>query len=237
MHCAELVGRSRHDGEPVKGWIIGLAVGGVALVGLVVAGIVEGGASATPAPAAQNLQPGHRYKVDIECPFPIPGLPPAGALSAYAFVGIPNISGVSYMPAPDGKSLEIVFDYTGIAMTLPPLEAGGGTSCTSTLTDMGPSPTVGGTGGGIKGSGPAAQSVALKWGDNDLVKPAPGGQLVITAQGPITNVDFGVAGSASAIGPQNVATITLTGKTGTIYVYGGASSKYVKALSASVTVS
>jgi len=127
---------------------IALVVAGAVATALVVAVVVEGTAKAAAPvvpPAPLTLTPGHRYGLQVACPFPFPGgLPPVGATSAVALLlGISGVSVVNYSPASDGKSFSAVFDYSGAAVVLPTIQAGGGTSCTSDPVDMGPTPAGG----------------------------------------------------------------------------------------------
>jgi len=218
----------------VKGWIIGLAVGAVAAAGLVVAGLMEGSASAGPQPT-QTLLPGHRYGLSAQCPFPIPGLPALGNLTqATLLLGLPDTYAVSYSPAADGKSFAIVFDYTGPQIVLPPIQAGGGTACTTQLMDMCPTPAapIGGVAGG---GGFTGQTVNVAWGGSTTAKATAATDLVINAPGPIVSVDTGGTGVSSVSGSS--ATVALNGSPGTVTVYGAPTSKYAKGPSATVTVS
>ena len=120
----------------MRGWIIGLTVGGLALAGLVIAGLAE----AQPlAGTTSTLTPGHRFGLAVQCPFPIPALPSDPAAVA-ALLGITGVTVANYSPAADGKTFAVVFDYAGPSMLLPPIQAGGGSACKSELVDMGLSP-------------------------------------------------------------------------------------------------
>lgn len=212
----------------MKGWIIGLTVGGVALAGIVVAGLME----STPA-AAQGmttLQPGHRYNLQAGCPFPIPGLPLASAPMSdiVNLIGIPGMTAVSYMPAADGKSFTLVFDYTGSPLSVPPIQAGGGTACTTAVTDMGNSPV-----GGVV----PEQAVAVFWGKTGSAK-ASASMLTVAAPGDIVRVDPDPAIKSSTLGPnKNQARVMLSGQPGKVVVYGSAAQPWIKAMSATVLVS
>jgi hypothetical protein len=129
-------------------WAIGVGAGIVAL--LVTFGIIEEVKAAPavppapPPPPPDTLQSGNRYRLDVACPFPIPLLPPAGSVSAVAgLLGVSGVSIVSYAPAADSKSFSVVFDYVGATMPLPPIQAGGGTACTTKLTWVSATPAGG----------------------------------------------------------------------------------------------
>jgi hypothetical protein len=138
-----------------------LLVGAAALTvvgGVVIVGVLEHNAHAappspapSPAPTGQHLTPGHRYSLALSCPLTLPLPPPLSpgevssdptALAAAAnLLGIPNVSVVSIRVDPLGTGFTATFDYTGsAALPLPAIQAGGATACTTTLTDMGPTP-------------------------------------------------------------------------------------------------
>ena len=174
----------------MRGWVVGLLVGGAAAGALVVAALMESSAPAAPPPPLSTLLPGHSYTLVLACPFALPTIPAAGDLAgATAFLGIiPFVTVTSYTPSPDGKTLTFVFDFKGPQMQLPPIQAGGGTACTTVLTDMGASP-AGATGGG------APQNVAVQWSAAGAAKAVIGGTLVVTTPGAIASVGSESRGS------------------------------------------
>ena len=204
---------------------VAIAVAAVAAVGITVAVVLEGKASAAP-PAPPMLTPGHRYGFQAACPFPFPALPPVGSTAAVAaLLGITGVTVDNYSPAADGKSFAVVFDYVGPATALPPIQAGGGTACTSELVDMGPTPI-----GGVQHS----QQLAVFWSKtSSLSKSRP---AVVTAPSKIYSVDMGGTGTSTAVSDNQVS-LALNGSAGTILVYGGPVNVYSNPIKATVLVS
>ncbi|MHB8563247.1 MAG: hypothetical protein ACYDDA_04730 [Acidiferrobacteraceae bacterium] len=179
-----------------------------------------------------TLTPGHRYSFQASCPTAFPALPPAGSTAAVAaLLGLTGVSVLTYLPSADGKSFTVTFDYTGLGMTLPPIQSGGGTACTSQLVDLGVSPSTGGTQhGGFNlgqatnqnpGPPPPAQTVTLSGQVSYSAHALAGGQLTVVAPWTILGVASTTAilqGSANTSG--NKATMTLSGQPGTIDVRG-----------------
>ncbi|HXB28131.1 MAG TPA: hypothetical protein VNV25_25600 [Gemmatimonadaceae bacterium] len=198
---------------------------GIVTTGLVILGIYE---ETKSKPANSNtvtttLTPGHRYSFQASCPTAFPALPPAGSTTAVAaLLGLTGVSILTYLPAADGKSFTVTFDYTGLAMTLPPIQSGGATSCTSQLVDLGVSPSTGGTQqGGVASQGglnlvnqgqlPAAQNLDLTSGSTGVAHATTNGALQVIAPWSIASVSPSPAYQGAAAISGNTARMVLTG--------------------------
>jgi hypothetical protein len=117
-------------------WIAGLAAAGA---GLVVFLAMRPAKAAPGAPPANQLTPGRRYGLTLACPFALPTPLPTDTASAQSWLSISGATVVSFKQT-SPNSVAVEFDYTGPAMTLPPIQAGGATACTTKLADMGASP-------------------------------------------------------------------------------------------------
>jgi hypothetical protein len=203
--------------------------GGVVVAILVGVGIYE---ETKNKPAANSntvtttLTPGHRYSFQASCPTAFPALPPAGSTAAVAaLLGLTGVSVLTYLPAADSKSFTVTFDYTGMAMTLPPIQSGGGTACTSQLVDLGLSSNFQNTGGtqqgGVASQGglnlanqgqpPAAQNLDLASGSTGIAHAVNGGALQVTAPWAIASVSPSPAYQGAAAISGNTARMVLTG--------------------------
>jgi hypothetical protein len=121
-------------------WIAGLAGASAAGVGLIAYIVTRSGKAVVAPSAAVQLTPGHRYGITLACPTPLPTPLPNDNTSAAAWLGIPNVTVVSFKQT-SPRSVAVEFDYTGMSVQpLPSIQSGGATACTTQLSDMGLSP-------------------------------------------------------------------------------------------------
>lgn len=217
-------------GPVVKKTTWGWIAAGVAAVGAIAVVVYEElkpaskNPPAPPGPSQQQLTPGHRYSLMLSCPtpvaplFPPPPVPPEAA-AAILLAGVPVVP-QSFSASPDGKSVILVFDYTGTSvLPLPAIQSSGATACQTQLVDQGATPiTVNGPrgSGGNQFHGP--QNVVLMNGQTGSAGNVKGGAVVVTTQGTITGIN-GAPVKSWAIGSNsNQATIILSGTAGTIAV-------------------
>lgn len=222
----------------MKPWVwavIGVGAAAVAVTGV---GVAEHYAHAAPAngggggsPSLTTLQPNTTYSLKLSCPAPIipvplPPIPTTWAQSTL-LAGVPitvqsvTPSGVSTTAAGAmATSLEIIFVYNGAQpMTLPPINAGNGTACSTTLSlpvsGPGPVHTGGANPTNLHNVGP--QSVAVQSGQQATAAAIANGQLQISAPGNISTVQTGGTGNTTGAA-GSTATVTLNGTAGVITV-------------------
>jgi hypothetical protein len=122
-------------------WIAGLAGAAAAGVGVIAYIVTRPGTSLQVGPVtATQLTPGHRYGLTLACPSALPAPLPTDNTSAAAWLGIPNVTVVSFKQT-SPSSVAVMFDYQGtVVLPMPPIQSSGATACTTQLSDMGPSP-------------------------------------------------------------------------------------------------
>jgi hypothetical protein len=111
---------------------VALVVGGVAVGGLVAAGVYEEMKKPT---AATQIVPGHRYQLNLQCPS-VSQLP-TGVVAGQPLGTVPGTV-VSVSTGGNGGAMAIVFDYTGPTTNTAGIIAEiNGQGCSGVIMDLG----------------------------------------------------------------------------------------------------